>query len=772
MASSSSKGRRARTSTHWGAYDVIVDDGRITNVEPVSNDPNPSPIGRSFIDGIDHPSRVRRPAIRRGWLEHGPRAAQGARGAEDFVEVSWDEAWRLAAAEIHRVADDYGNESIYAGSYGWASAGRFHHAQSQLRRFLNLAGGFTSSVQAYSYAAAEVIVPRILGANFVSFRNIATTWPALAANTEMIVSFGGVPMKNAQVNSGGLGRHVARGWLDTCRERGVEFVNIGPLRDDVDEGLNAQWLALRPNTDTALMLGLAHTVLINELHDEAFLSRYCVGFERFAAYLTGEADAQPKDAAWAASICGLPTDEIINLAKRMAERRTLINLSWSVQRGDHGEQPYWMGTTLAAMLGQIGTPGGGIGFGYGATGGIGQPIRFHPTPALAQGSNPVDRYIPVARISDMLLNPGGSVDFDGQTLTYPDARLVYWAGGNPFHHHQDLNRLVRAWQQPDTVIVNEPYWNANARHADIVFPVATTLERNDIGKAVNDDWIFPMHKAIEPIGESKTDFEIFAGLARELGFESAFTEDRNELGWLNVLYEEAQANAAAESLELPDFDGFWAGTGEQLALDDDDRVVFSEFRADPDAHPLKTPSGKIEIFSDTIDSFGYDDCPGHPVWLEPVEWLGSATAEHPLHLISNQPTTRLHSQLDNGAISQAGKVSGREPAMLNPHDAGERGIVDGDVVRVFNLRGQCLAGAVISNSVMAGVVVLATGAWYDPDSPGGLDRHGNPNVLTVDKGTSKLAQAPSSHTTLVDVEKFDGPVPAVGIFTPPVIRAR
>jgi biotin/methionine sulfoxide reductase len=772
MTKSAPRSGRFRTSTHWGAYDVLVTDGRITGVEPFGDDPDPSSIGQSLVDGIDHPSRIARPAIRKGWLENGPGPAMGARGAESFVEVSWEEAWSLAGREIHRIRETYGNDAIYAGSYGWASAGRFHHAQSQLRRFLNLAGGFSSSVQAYSYAAAEVIVPRILGTSFVHLRDVATAWPVLAANTELIVSFGGVPMKNAQVNSGGIGRHVAREWLETCRHRGVEFVNIGPVRGDVDESLDAEWLALRPNTDTALMLGLAHTLLTEGLHDEDFLGRYCVGFDRFSTYLRGDVDGQPKDAAWAAEICGLRADAIVSLARRMAEHHTLITLSWSIQRGDHGEQPYWMGTVLAAMLGQIGTPGGGIGFGYAAIGGTGNPIRPHPSPAMSLGENKIDRYIPVARVSDMLLSPGAQFDFDGRVLTYPDIHLVYWAGGNPFHHHQDLNRLVGAWQRPDTVIVNEPWWNANARHADIVFPVATTLERNDIGRAINDDWLFPMQKALDPIGEAKPDFEIFAGLARELGFEANFTENRSEAEWLEVLYDTARKTAAAEHIELPEFPDFWAGDGERLALDDDDRVLFADFRDDPDRFPLGTPSGRIEIFSETIDSFGYEDCPGHPVWLEPVEWLGSETPEYPLHLISNQPATRLHSQLDNGANSQNGKVAGREPVVLHPRDAAERNIVAGDVVRVFNGRGQCLAGAALSDTVMRGVVVLATGAWYDPESPGGLDRHGNPNVLTIDKGTSKLAQAPSSHTTLVDVEKVRGTVGDVGVFEPPIIESR
>jgi biotin/methionine sulfoxide reductase len=188
-------------------------------------------------------------------------------------------------------------------------------------------------------------------------------------------------------------------------------------------------------------------------------------------------------------------------------------------------------------------------------------------------------------------------------------------------------------------------------------------------------------------------------------------------------------------------------------------------------YPLSTPSGKIELASDTIADFGYPDCPGHPAWLEPVEWLGSSMARRfPLHLISNQPRVRLHSQLDYGAASQATKVAGREPARIHPEAAAVRGIADGDILRLFNDRGACLAGAVVSDDLHPGVVQLPAGAWYDPADPSDpktLEVHRNPNVLTMDVGTSRLTQGPSVHTVLVEVERHAGPLPPIKAYDPP-----
>ncbi len=255
----------------------------------------------------------------------------------------------------------------------------------------------------------------------------------------------------------------------------------------------------------------------------------------------GETDGQPKDADWAASITGVPAETIRALARRMAKTRTMVTASWVLQRAHHGEQPYWAMVLLASALGQIGLPGGGFGFGYGSGAGIADAPLSFMAPAMDGIKNPINVTIPTARISDCLLNPGAPFDFNGKRGNYPDIRLVYWAGGNPFHHHQDTNKLRRAWQKPETIVVHEPWWTATARHADIVLPATTSLERNDIGGARRDKFIIAMGQAVEPIGEARNDFDIFKSLAQRLGYADAYTQGRDEMTWLRHLYEQTRS---------------------------------------------------------------------------------------------------------------------------------------------------------------------------------------------------------------------------------------
>ncbi|MDX1514333.1 MAG: molybdopterin-dependent oxidoreductase [Gammaproteobacteria bacterium] len=772
---------RILTSTHWGNFLVEKREGGVRAVHPADGDTNPSPIGRSLIDAQHGGARVPRPAIRRGYLEKRWRSDGTKRGVDPFVAVPWDEAFDIAAEALKHVVTEHGNESIFGGSYGWASAGRFHHSQSQLHRFLNCNGGYVYSVQSYSTGTSQVILPHVFGVKSPDLMMESPTVEDVAEHARLVVSFGGISMKNMQINQGGIGDHSAYRKLTGWREAGVDVVCVSPVRDDVGDFLDADWWPVRPNSDVALMLGLAYTLHSEGLHDKDFLRTHCVGYDEFARYLTGESDGVPKDADWAAALCDIDAGRIRALARRMAKEPCLLSISWSLQRTENGDQPYWMIAILGAMLGNLGLPGQGVGYGYGCIHNFGFAGRRVPpfkAGALPQGENPVRTFIPCARIADALLHPGEQFPFNGMTLSYPDLRLIYWAGGNPFHHHQDLNRLREAWSKPGTIIVNDPFWTATARHADIVFPATTPLEREDFAWGQAELSATPMHRVLDPYAESRDDYAIFSGLAERLGFAKHFTEERTPREWIEYLWKVTLQRAAEANIDLPDFETFWHGGVFRL---DPEAVpaktfVLERFRADPEGSPLPTPSGKVEIFSETIASFELQDCLGHPAWFDKEEFIGSERWKaYPLALNSNQPVTRLHSQYDFGETSVKAKINGREPIRINPEDAKVRDIRDGDIVRVFNDRGATLAGAVITDRVRPGVVVLPTGAWYDPQDPAeprSLDVHGNPNVLTPDVGTSTLAQGTSAHSCLVEVERYNGPLPEVKVFRQPPMAER
>ncbi|MBU9764670.1 molybdopterin-dependent oxidoreductase [Mycobacterium sp. TNTM28] len=758
----------AMSLAHWGAFTADVAAGDITSVTPPSGDADPSPLLGNLPGSIRHRSRIAGPAVRRGWLRDGPGPST-ERGADEYVAVSWDELTELLADELRRVVDTYGNEAIYGGSYGWASAGRFHHAQSQVHRFLKMLGGYTSSRHSYSLGATGVIMPRVVGTHDDLFKR-STDWNVIAEHTDLMVSFGGVALKNTGTNHGGTTTHPARDALRRMRSRGGQIVSLSPLRDDVDG--ECRWLAPVPGTDVAVMLALAYVLATEGLADLDFLDIYCTGYPRFERYLLGRDDGVAKTPQWASRLSGLPVAELTALARQMAACRTLITVSWSLQRVRHGEQAPWMGLTLAAMLGQIGLPGGGFGHGYGSMNEPGLPPLRCGLPALPQGANPVQTFIPVAAVTEMLLRPGQPFDYNGRQLRYPDIKCVYWAGGNPFHHHQNIPRLRRALARVDTIVVHDPYWTAMAKHADIVVPSTTAYEREDYSGSRNDPLLVAMPALTPPYADSRDDYTTFADLAGRLGFGGQFTEGRTARQWLVHMYEKWSAGL---DFDVPSFDEFW--TAGQLRLPtDSDLTLLADFRADPTAHRLATPSGRIEIFSHTIDGFGYPDCAGHPRWYEPTEWLGGERARaYPLHLLANQPATRLHSQLDGGATSQSSKVQGREPIRIHPDDALARGLGDGDVVRVFNDRGACLAGVVIDDRLRPAVVQLSTGAWFDPADPSDPDAmcvHGNPNVLTDDVGTSTLAHGCTGAHVLVQIEKYTDTLPPLRAHEPPVIRTR
>lgn len=353
---------------------------------------------------------------------------------------------------------------------------------------------------------------------------------------------------------------------------------------------------------------------------------------------------------------------------------------------------------------------------------------------------------------------------------------MYWAGGNPFVHHQDTNTLVKAFQQPDVAIVNEVNWTPTARMADIVLPATTSYERNDLTMAGDYSMmsVYPMKQVVPPQFEAKNDYDIFVELAKRAGVEGQYTEGKTEMEWLEEFYNAAFSAARANRVAMPRFDKFWA-ENKPLSFEAGEAakkwVRYGEFREAPLLNPLGTPSGKIEIFSDVVEKMNYNDCKGHPSWMEPEEFAGNVTEEYPLALVTPHPYYRLHSQLAHTSLRQKYAVNDREPVMIHPEDAAARGIKNGDIVRIHSKRGQVLAGAVVTENIIKGTVALHEGAWYDPmylgESEKPLCKNGCANVLTRDEGTSKLAQGNSPNTCIVQIEKFTGVALEVTVFKQP-----
>ncbi|MFV0359772.1 trimethylamine-N-oxide reductase TorA [Tropicimonas sp.] len=755
--------------SHFGIGYFKVEGGRIVGVRPHEADLHPVEMLDTLPDWVYSPDRIKYPMVRKSFLEKGVDSDRTERGKGEFVRVSWDEALDLIASELKRVKQTHGNGSIYGGSYGWQTPGLLHNCQNNMYRLLNLHGGYVDDVNTYSTGAIRVILPYVIGGSFYD----GSAWPGIIENTELIVFWGSNPAICDRIGFN-VPNHAGLQYLDEFKASGKPSIVVDPIRNQTAELLGSDWIAPRQGTDVAMMIGVAHTLLDEGLHDEAFLADYCVGFDEFAAYLTGEADGTPKTADWAAEICGVDAERIRELAREMASKRTLITMGWSIQRQHHGEQGPWMAFTLGCMLGHIGLPGGGADFTLHYSN-YGTPKGTAPVfPGFSAGVAPegLPAAIPCSRVPWVMGNPGAEYDYNGTRYTAPDLRLVYWVGGNPMHHHQERNQHIKFWQNPETIIVHELFWTPTARFADIVLPIATNFEKNDMSVISEQNvGLAAMKKAIDPLFESRSDYAVFSEIARRLGFEQEYTEGRDEMAWLRHIYEEGLKDAEAKGLELPDFDTFW---NEESVLtysvteEAKNYVQYAAFREDPLLNPVATPSGLFEINSRQIGGYNYEDCPSHPTWMEPFERLGGAMSDkYPLHVNTQHPMYRLHSQLDNAELRHVYEVKGREPVLINPEDAAERGISDGDLVRIYNDRGQVLAGAVVSDTISRSHIKLSEGGWYDPQEPGvpgALCKHGDVNVLTRDVGTSSLAQGNCGHTALAEIEKYQGEAPDITIF--------
>ncbi|OTW22805.1 trimethylamine N-oxide reductase I catalytic subunit [Vibrio parahaemolyticus] len=775
------------TGSHWGAFRAHIYAGKVQEIKPLELDKNPTEMLNGIKGIIYSPSRVRYPMVRLDWLKKHKYSAD-TRGNNRFIRVTWDEALDLFYRELERVQKEYGPWALHAGQTGWNQTGSFNNCTAHMQRAVGMHGNFITKVGDYSTGAGQTIMPYVLGSTEVYAQG--TSWSEILENSDNIILWANDPVKNLQVGWN-CETHESFKYLAELKEKvakgEINVLSVDPVKNKTQRYLENDHLYINPMTDVAFMLAVAHVLYNENLYDKKFIDTYCLGFEEFIQYVQGKTkDKVEKTPEWAAAICGVKADKIREFARMLVSGRTQILMGWCIQRQEHGEQPYWAAAVVAAMVGQIGLPGGGISYGHHYSS-IGVPSTGFAGPGgfprnLDQGMKPkwdnndfngYSRTIPVARWIDCLLEPGKEINYNGGKVKLPDFKMMVISGCNPWHHHQDRNRMKKAFRKLQTVVTIEFAWTATCRFSDIVLPACTQWERNDIDVygSYSNKGLIAMHRLVDPLFQSKPDFQIMSELTQRFGRREECTRGMSEMEWIESLYNDCK-KANEGKFEMPEFNEFW----EKSVLDFGEGkpwVRHADFRKDPELNPLGTPSGFIEITSRKIGRYGYEHCQEHPMWFEKSERShgGPGSDKYPFWLQSCHPDKRLHSQMcESEEFRATYAVQGREPVYINPIDAKAKGIKDGDLVRVFNGRGQLLAGAVLTDSYPRGVIRIEEGAWYGPlnEKEGAICTYGDPNTLTQDIGSSELAQATSANTCIVDFEKFTGKVPPVTSFGGPI----
>ena len=704
--------------------------------------------GRGLRKWVYSPDRLRYPLKR-----------VGKRGEGKFEQISWDEALDCIANKLRRVIDSYGNEAVYR-NYGTGNLGGIVSGRDQIDRLMNLLGGQLGYYGTYS--TAQIATAQQYTYGMAKTGNHITD----IANSKLVVFFGNNPAET-RMSGGGTIRDLVFSHLNSS----VRTIVIDPRFTASASCFADEWIPIRPGTDSALASALAYVLISEDLIDKDFLDRYCIGFDQntmpegvppnhsYKDYILGTGpDGVAKTPMWSASITGIPAERIVQLAREIGTAKpAYIAQGWGPQRQANGEQTARAIFMLPILTGNVGIQGGNTGDREGAYG--------IPFPTLPVGKNPVSTAIPCFLWTKAINDPCRLTEItDGlkgrQKLAVPIKFLWNFASNIMLNQHSDLaatQRILSDTNACEMIVVIDTVMTSSAQWADIVLPGTSTFEESDLayqGYAVEMGALILRQQAIAPIGESRTLFDICAGIARRLGIEQEFTEGRTHDEWVEYMYHECRKvrkdlpgdySAAIEK-------GLFKWKAERTPA-----VGLNGFRDDPENYPLKTPSGKIEIFSrqlwdiaktwklaegDTITALPEF----HATWGMPSDELSN---KYPLQLIGHHYKQRTHSSYANNPWLQ--KVA-PNALWINPLDAEKREIGHGDMVKVFNQFGTVEVRAKVTPCIMPGVLSLPQGAWYAPDA-NGIDKGGCINTLTSQR-PSPLAKGNPQHTNLVDVEKI------------------
>jgi len=679
---------------------------------------------RAFRQYVHHPQRLMVPQKR-----------VGARGEGKFERISWDEALEMLAGQLTRVKETCGNGAIFLATGGGYLAG-LHNGGFAAQRLMNQFGG---CVTHYGNISSE-------GAVWASLTQYGSVMVGHSRedllNSKLILLWGWDPAR--MISGTNTMYHLIK-----ARENGARVIAIDPRYHDTAATVADEWIPIRPGTDTAMMVAMANVMVGENLHDQTFLDKYTVGFDRFKAYVLGQEDGVEKRPQWAAEICGVDADTIIRLARDYAGTKPAALMDCQgPARSAMGEQYNRCAATLSAMTANVGRPGGS------ACGGLmGIPVgHMFRMSAIPPGKNPFEMDGPNVKgtldirkrvIKRIHINKIFDAILEGKQGGYPaDIKLMWSMCNNYLNQTGNSNKAARALLKLEFICVNELFMTAQARYADLLLPVTSAAERSDLTRPWPSGPYFTfMNRALEPLGECKSDLDIVSELAQRLGIEGF--NPHTEAEWLKMFVD---LNPEYQQ-HIKDYEKFRKDGIHRVKLAEP-IIAFKEQIDDIENNPFPTPSGKIEIFSQRVADLNKADTPPIPKYLPTAEDRHDPLfAKYPLQLLTPHPKNRVHSELY--LVDWLREVE-EHRAWINPVDAEQRGINDADEIFVFNDRGKVAIKARVTARIIPGVVSIFEGAWYDPDQDG-IDRGACANTLTKDAYSGGGAAV--LNTSLVEVEK-------------------
>ena len=824
--------------TNGGPVLVHVSDGKIVRVRPlVLNDSDAaswtidvagrrfSPLRKACVAPftavekarIYSDIRIKYPLIREDFDPHGKRHPEN-RGKSGYKRISWEKALDIVAGEMKRIRSAYGPEAVMSRASSHHNWGNVGYRTSTWARFFNLIG-FTDimdnpdSWEGWHWGATHTY-------GFYWRLGMPEQYDLLEdalKNTDLVVHWGNDPDSTRGIY-GGQESAVWRLWL---RELGKKQIFIDPFCNYTAAILGDKWIAPRPGTDAAMAEAIAYVWLTEGTYDKKYVATHTVGFEEFKNHILD--DARTPD--WAAEICDVPAYTIKSLAREWASSRTM--LASGSRGGESGicrqaygtEWPRLM-VLLQAMQG-LGKPGVNI---WGTT--MGPPYNaefnfpgyssFGPNFlngfAKKQAVNPVKQRIYRLLMPEAIMNPpvkwlgeafcGQSLEQQFIPFTYPapgynEVRMFYRYGGSYIGTMTDTNRYIKMYQSPKLeFIVNQDCWWCNETHlADIILPACTNFERYDIGEwantggythhgsnACNHRVVVYQHKCIDPLFESKSDYQIFTELAERLGIKEDFTEGNSEEDWIEKVfnYSDLPRYMSFEDFKkkgyfivpmpenyksTPALRWFYDGR----ACDTPDH--FNPKRHTKKGKELGTYSGKIEFVSQSLMKHAPDDEERPPLPRYIPSWEGYNSAlvkKYSLQLITPHPRYSFHTQHDANT-TWLGEIPGHRvqkdgyywhPVRINTADAAARNIKTGDIVKLYNDRGAVLCIAEVTERMREGVAHSYYGSGkYDPlepGKPGSIDRGGCVALLTPSRMMSKNVPGMAPNSCLIEIEKWQG----------------